>query len=206
MDERSLAVTRRSLHGVAELVLAGPQYRQVSEIKLRVLPGGFGTVAAPDLRVDGHVLVTSMGPLPLAGSFAELAAMAGVEARPLDDLYSGGPGVGVHEQIEVDPEAARVLADAFAQGDAALLAFAPDEVPVLWPEHFDIGVSVGEANYGVSPGDDAIPEPYAYVGPWTPRSGAFWNEPFGAARPMHALADVEAVLAFFRAGRSLVDN
>ena len=31
MDERSRAVTRRSLHGVAELVPAGPQYSQETE-------------------------------------------------------------------------------------------------------------------------------------------------------------------------------
>jgi hypothetical protein len=50
---------------------------------------------------------------------------------------------------------------------------------VLWPEHFDIGISVDEVNYGVSPGDVHIPEPYAYVGPWHPRVGTFWNTGFG---------------------------
>lgn len=200
MDERSLAVTRRSLHGVAELVLAGPQYRESGEIKLRVLPGGFGTVVAPDLRVDGDMLVASAGSFPLAGSYAELAAAAGVEARRLDDVYSGGPTIDPDERIEIDPAAVRVLVDAFARGEAALRSLAPDEPPILWPEHFDIGISVGDVNYGVSPGDDAIPEPYAYVGPWTPRTGDFWNTSFGAARPMAELTDV---LEFFRTGQSL---
>ena len=203
MDERSLAVTRRSLHGVAELVLAGPQYRQSGQIKLRVLPGGFGTVVAPDLRVDGDKLVTSAGSFPLAGSYAELAAAVGVEARRLDDVYSGGPKIDPDERIEIDPAAARALVDAFARGEAALRSLAPDEVPVLWPEHFDVGISVGEVNYGVSPGDAGIPEPYAYVGPWTPRTGEFWNTSFGAARPMAELADV---LEFFRTGRRLVTD
>jgi len=201
MDERSLAVTRRSLHGVAELVLAAPQHRNGGGIKLRVVPGGFGTVAWPDLRIHGDQLITSAGPLPLAGTYAELAAAAGVKASRLDDVYSGGPKIGVDERIELDAAAAGLLADAFARGDAALRSLAPHEVPVLWPEHFDVGVTVDEINYGVSPGDDGIPEPYAYVGPWTPRSGDFWNAPFGATRLMSELPAVEAVVAFFRAGQ-----
>jgi hypothetical protein len=203
MDEHSLAVTRRSLHGVAELVLAGPQHRNGGGIRLRVVPGGFATVAWPGLRVDGHQLVTSAGPLPLTGSYAELAHAAGVEASPLDDVYSGGPKIHVHEQIELDPAAARLLADAFGHGDAALQVLAPHEMPVLWPEHFDVGITVDEINYGVSPGDDAIPEPYAYVSPWKPPTGDFWNAPFGAARPMTELPGAAAVAEFFAAGRAL---
>jgi hypothetical protein len=56
MDERSLAVTRRSLHGVAELILAGSQHRNGGGIRLRIVPGGFGTVNAPDLRVETDTL------------------------------------------------------------------------------------------------------------------------------------------------------
>jgi len=203
MDERSLAVTRRSLHGVAELVLAGPQYRQGGGIRLRVVPGGFGTVNRPDLRVEGDALITSTGSLRLAGSYAELAAAAGVEPSRLDDVYSGGPKVGVNEQIEIDPVAARLLEDAFARGDAALRAFAAGEAPVLWPEHFDVGITVDKINYGVSPGDDAISEPYAYVGPWTPRTGDFWNAPFGAARLLADVSDAPGITDFFTTGRTL---
>lgn len=202
MDERSLAVTRRSLHGVAELLLAGPQHRRGGGIRLRVVPGGFGTTDG-DFRVDGDVLVAPAGTVRLTGTYAELAAAVGLEPSRLDDVYSGGPGIAPGERLEVDPAAARLLADAFARGDAALRALAPGETPVLWPEHFDVGVTVGEVNYGVSPGDDHLPEPYAYVGPWTPRAGAFWNAPFGASRTLAELADV---LEFFTAGRSLLDN
>ena len=42
---QELAATRRSLHGVAELVLAGPQYRATGKLRLGVVPGGFATVA-----------------------------------------------------------------------------------------------------------------------------------------------------------------
>jgi hypothetical protein len=55
----------------------------------------------------------------------------------------------------------------------------------------------------VSPGDEVIPEPYAYVGPWTPQTGEFWNTSFGAARPLAELTDV---LAFFQQGRSLATD
>ena len=44
MDENALVATRRSLHAVAESVLAGPQYRAHGTIRLTVTPGGFGQV------------------------------------------------------------------------------------------------------------------------------------------------------------------
>jgi len=97
----------------------------------------------------------------LGGTFADLARAAGVEARPLRDVYDDGPGVGEGDPVEVDSEAAAVILEAFARADAALRAFAPDEPPVLWPEHFDIGISLDEVNYGVSPGDGYLDRPYA---------------------------------------------
>lgn len=201
MDEQTLVSTRRALHGVAELILAGPQHRLGGGIRLRVVPGGFATVAAPDLRVNGDRLVAPGGSIELSGgTFAERAQQAGVEARRLDDVYSGGPTIEPDSRIDLDPVAAGQIADALSRGDAALRAFAPDTTPVLWPEHFDVAISVGEVNYGVSPGDDAIPEPYAYVGPWTLRTGEFWNAPFGAVRLMTDLPETADVLAFFRAG------
>jgi len=115
-------------------------------------------------------------------------------------VYSGGPDVSPDDPIVVDPDAARVVLDTFASGDLALRRFAPDAVPVLWPEHFDLAITEAEVNYGVSPGDAHLPEPYAYVGPWTPRTGAFWNTAFGGARPLTELDDVDALVAFFHEG------
>ncbi len=195
-----LVTTRRSLHGVAELVLAGPQYAASGSIRLRVTPGGFGTESAPDLRVDGTELVTPTGRLPLGGTYAGLARAAGVTARTLRDVYGDGPGVAGDDPIAVDPDAAALILAAFVRGDAAMRAFAPDQQPVIWPEHFDIGITVEEVNYGVSPGDAHVAEPYAYVGPPSPRAGAFWNTVFGAARPLTELADLDSLVAFFREG------
>ncbi len=56
MDEHVLTVTRRSLHAVAEQLLAGPQHRTQGTIRLRIAPGGFGQIAGP-WRVDGGELV-----------------------------------------------------------------------------------------------------------------------------------------------------
>ena len=190
MDQQTLTRTRLTLHGVAELVLAGPQYAASKEIRLRVTPGGFATVTMPDLRVERLELVSASGRHPLSGTFAGLARAAGVEARALRDVYADGPGVGLSDTASVDAEAAVLILDAFAEGDAAMRRFAPDERPVLWPEHFDVGISHQEVNYGVSPGDAHSPEPYAYIGPWMPREGSFWSQPFGAARSLTELPDI----------------
>lgn len=201
MDPETLTRTRVSLHGVAELVLAGPQYDASGDIRLRVTPGGFGTVAAPDLRVEGTRLVCAGGSLPLAATtYAELAAAAGVTQRALRDVYAVGPDVDADDPVEVDEDACRLILASFARADDALAAFAPDVERVLWPEHFDLGISLDEVNYGVSPGDEHVAEPYAYVGPWAPRVGPFWTASFGATRTMAGLPDAAAVERFFREG------
>ena len=79
------------------------------------------------------------------------------------------------------------------------------EPPVaqLWPEHFDLAVTLDEVNYGGSPGDDEHPLPYLYVGPWTlPTDGdPFWNEPFGASTTAGPALDPATALTFFTDGR-----
>src|SRR5205085_698912 len=83
--------------------------------------------------------------------------------------------------------AARLLAEWYQLGAQALSRFAaevPGDQPssvVLWPEHFDVGITAAGINYGASPGDDHIAEPYLYVGPHdgpAPGDPAFWNAPF----------------------------
>jgi hypothetical protein len=197
-----LSATRRVLHGVAELVLAGPQYRRTGELQLRVSPGGFRTYAEPDLRVEGAGLMADERRIPLTGTtFAALGAAAGVDAGAPAGLYHGGSGVDPADPVDVDEAAAAHLADWFARGDRALRRLVPELTPILWPEHFDLGITVDEVNFGVSPGDEAVPEPYAYVGPWQPRTGEFWNASFGAARTRRELPDPDALLAFLVEGR-----
>jgi hypothetical protein len=201
VDEQVVAATRRSLHAVAERVLAGPQYRAHGEIRLQVTPGGFGQYLGP-LRVEGTELVGEGIRVPLRGKVADVAAAVGVEAGEPADLYSEHAELGADEELAVDPAAAALLLDWFARGERALRALAPDADPILWPEHFDLGITVDEVNYGVSPGDGAYAYPYAYVGPWSRRDGAFWNAPFGAVRAAEELPDADTVAAFFAQGRA----
>jgi hypothetical protein len=201
MDEQVLVATRRALHAVAEQVLAGPQYRSAGTIRLNITPGGFGQVKGP-LRVEGDELVGERGRAPLRGTITELAAAVAVEPGVPEGLYSDHAELGPADPIDVDPAAAAEIADWLARGDQALRALAPDVEPVLWPEHFDLGIQLDEVNYGISPGDAGHPRPYAYVGPWKLRTGPFWNAPFGALRAADELPDTAAVLAFFSEGRA----
>ncbi|MEV4612472.1 hypothetical protein AB0K43_07715 [Kitasatospora sp. NPDC049258] len=205
MDIASHVRTRRALHAVAELVLAGPQYRTSGTIRLRASLGGFATRAAPDLQVVGADLVAPGQRIFLERtSCAELAAALGVTAGAPEGLYPDGSRVRPEEVIEADPPAAHRIAQAFAIGDAALRRLVPGADPVIWPEHFDLAVTAAEVNYGVSPGDDLQAEPYAYVGPHTAQQGPFWNASFGALATVRELGGVDGVLAFFERGRGLV--
>jgi hypothetical protein len=81
---------------------------------------------------------------------------------------------------------------------------APPQQPILWPEHFDVGITLGKVNYGASPGDDDLADPYLYVGPHggPPVRDAFWNAAFGAVRTIEQVASIDEAVAFFRAGTS----
>jgi hypothetical protein len=204
MDDRTLAATRRSLHGAAELLLAGPEHRATGRIDLRVVPGGFATAAAPALRVEWAYLVTGSGRVPLAGrTYADVATEAGIDAGEPVDVYSGGPGVRLDDVVELDQDAVVTVMTALGEGERALRAFARDADPVLWPEHFDVAITADEVNYGVSAGDGYSVVPYAYVGPFTQRQGDFWNAPFGAARPVAELGGADGIARFFLEGQDL---
>ena len=198
--DSALAQTRRSLHGVAELLLAGPQHAASGTIRLRPLPGGFGTVEVPDLRVEGTAVVAGDRRADIDGRTPrQLAEALGIEPHDPSHLYHDSSGVGLDEVLDVDGEAAQRIAVAYAQGDAALRAFGP-VTPVLWPEHFDLGVTLDEVNYGISPGDGSVPVPYMYVGPWNPPAvDDYWNQPYGAARELPGT--VEEIVAFFEESR-----
>jgi len=199
------AETRSSLHAVAEWLLAGPQHAGTGTIRLKVTPGGFATLDGA-VGVDGDEVVVDTGGdvlrARLTGSLADVAARVGIELQAPEGLYSDGSGATPDTVLQVDLHHARELADWFQRAQVALRTFAPSETPVLWPEHFDLGISVDRVNYGASPGDGHIPEPYAYVGPWETPTGAFWNQPFGAARSWRELPDDKAVTSFFLEGRA----
>jgi len=197
--------TRRSLHALAELVVAGPRFRATGDLRLRVRPEGIGTWDAPVVALSHGELVTGTSRFAVDGlTIAEVAARAGLQPSPLDDVYTDGPHVAPSETVRLDPEALRVVEAAFQLGEESLRELSPEAERTLWPEHFDLAITVGSVNYGVSPGDDYLDRPYAYVGPHDPVAGEFWNAPFGAARPLEELRSAAAATAFFREGRALV--
>jgi hypothetical protein len=211
MTSDVLATTRRSLHGIAETILAGTEHRAMGRIRLVVTSGGFATLPLPGsparLAVRGTGLVVEDAgverTIPLAGTFAELADVAGLSFGAPEGVYHDGSGVSGDDQVDVDPRAAAEILRSLSTGDAALRRLAAAhhaDDPVLWPEHFDVGITVDEVNYGVSAGDATIGEPYAYVGPWKPRSGDFWDQPFGSARTVRELGGPDDVLAYFETG------
>ena len=194
--------TRRSLHAVAELLLAGPQYRTSGTIKLRVCPGGFRTWSEPDLRVDGAALVAGDTRLELNdATAADLGSVVGVVPGEPEGIYSDGSKAALQDRLQIDPVIAQRLARCYEIGDAALRRLEPGAEPVLWPEHFDVGITVGGVSFGVSPGDMFMNEPYAYVSVSDRPAGEFWNAPFGAARTMRELAELDPVVRFFETGR-----
>jgi hypothetical protein len=202
--------TRRSLHAVAEQLMAGHQFRVLGTIRLTVRPDGFTTQPMPGtpsrLAVDRTDLLVDDRRIPLTGRLGDLAVAAGVECRGPVGVYPLTADLGPEDSLVVHPAAADELHGSWVLGDSVLRGFAGAHVsggaePVLWPEHLDVAITLDEVNYGVSPGDSAIEQPYAYVGPHRPRAGAFWNQPFGAALILEGVS-APSLRAFFDEGRT----
>jgi len=197
----SFASTREALHALAEHVMAPARYHHDRHIGLVPSPGGFGTPTFGDgerVRTEGiellHERPGSTMRVPIT-TLADAAAFVGTPLGAPTEVYRPATACLPDAALNVDLEAATVLAAWFELGAAALKelhdAYAstnPSGI-VLWPEHFDLGCDLGieadgtRANYGASPGDATIPSPYLYVGPWDPerRTGALGAFPFGAA-------------------------
>jgi hypothetical protein len=208
--DEPLVSTRRSLHALAEQVISPLRVQATgNEIALQVRPEGFGT---PDLPGGGWIgtrgsQLVRVDPSGDEQAVAITSLRAAARFVGLDEAVAAALP---DETLEIHAGATLRLADVWATGEDALTAFAP-EVPIhLWPEHFDIAIELGAATYGVSPGDDAHTEPYAYVSPWTAPAetgpSTFWNATgFTGAERVVADADDDAeILAFFRAARDLL--
>lgn len=210
MLQDSIVETRRQLHGVAESLVAGPQYRSTGTIRLAVRPDGFTATAVP-VAVHSTTLSWPDGSAPLAGPVRTLVATSGLDfGPPPDDIYHSVAPLDLDTVLDLDAGAADVLYRSLYAGGFAITTVLPEAHPVLWPEHLDVAATEDEVNYGVSAGDDGHPLPYAYVGPWdfaaNPRTGPVWNASFGALRPLDLDADVDALAAqiadFFRVAQS----
>ncbi|HEX8754553.1 MAG TPA: hypothetical protein VF731_14165 [Solirubrobacterales bacterium] len=231
------AVTVRSLHRVAERLVA-PARKPDNEIALEPTPGGFGTPpfewegARHRVRVEGAELVHEAGQgerrAPLSSLTVAATVLDGLlpetSVRSLSRMERETANGTDDGALEVDPAAAAALAAWYVFGrevlDRLAATAAPADAsspPVLWPEHFDVAIELGEeaagrrATYGFSPGDENHPEPYAYVAPWQPpAAGAPWNArgftgaELGYAELLVAPDPVAAALDFLADRRDLL--
>lgn len=205
MREDTYVTTRRQLRGIAESFIAGPQYRSAETIRLAVRPDGFTGVSIA-VAVHGTELVWGGDGAPLTGTVGALAAATDLDVGPPEGAYQIVDALSDDAVLDIDEAAAELVHRSLYAGGFALKSTLPEQHPVLWPEHFDVAVTEGEVNYGVSPGDDFHALPYAYVGPWTSRIGVFWNAPFGAFLTLDPSHDVDRLAAeigdFFERGRA----
>jgi hypothetical protein len=196
----SFVATREGLHALAEHVLAPARYHAEGRIGLVPTAGGFGTPIFGDgerVRVEGTELVHERPGTTKRIGITTLAAAAQFVDVPLGaptDVYKpatvGMPDVA----LAIDATAAQVLAAWYAFAALVLDELRetygghdPSDV-TIWPEHFDAACELGDkaggtrANYGASPGDAALSQPYFYVGPWDEahRTGPFAAHPWGA--------------------------
>src|SRR5437879_474136 len=131
MEQSVADQTRRALHGVAELVLAGPQYRQSGTIRLAVDDDGIRTVGEPALALSAASVTRDGVMVPIAGRTC--AAIAGAFGLVVGSPgnYGDGAGLDPDEVLTVDPGTAGSLIAALATGDSALRRIAPAVEPVL---------------------------------------------------------------------------
>jgi hypothetical protein len=213
--------TREALHRVAEHVVAAAQARAGAGIRLRcVAGGGFETlVGLPDGRRIGVIGRRIVVDGPHGRRDAELTTVAaaarfvGTEPGLPSGIYDAATPFEPSRLLDIDDRAAAVLFDWFALADDALRRFGEDvgggpQQPVLWPEHFDVGITIDAVNYGASPGDQHVVDPYLYVGPHAgpPTRDEYWNTAFGAARTITDVRSVDDAVRFFAAGRNRLDH
>jgi len=188
----TFATTRDALHAVAEHVLAAALHRATGRIGLRATPGGFGTPPFGErdevVRIEASLLVHSVGGDERRAPITSLGAAAAFVGVPVGApaLYPPATPADPDRPLAVDTPAAIALARWYASAAGLLEELRNNygaERPTLWPEHFDLATTIGEATYGASPGDETITEPYLYVGPWDEahRTGIFGRYPWGAA-------------------------
>jgi hypothetical protein len=200
------AASRDAFHTLAEYVVSPARHRMTGRIGLVATPGGFGTPEFGEgerVRVDGVELVHEHPGSTRRVHLSTLAAAADFLGIPLGPtgVYTPVTALAPDAELAVGAESAAVLAHWYAFATEQLenlravhATFAPTPVQ-LWPEHFDLATDFegadasSHANYGASAGDELIPEPYLYVGPWDAarRVGALATQPFGAACTRSAL-------------------
>lgn len=217
--------TREAMRRLACYVLAPARKAANGKIGLRYTYGGFGTPffgADEQLRVEGTSLIRQRGESAEGITVTSLAAAAAFAEVTLSDDPGVGPdlpGLGDPDaDLPVVASAAARLGDWYGFSASVLEAFRAELNAAgrtcsrvqIWPEHFDMGCNIEGVNFGCSPGDAHITEPYVYVGPWNTEglpAGDFWNVSFGAVLPYKELLAAsdqrDTAFSFLRRGAGL---
>jgi hypothetical protein len=203
----SFVRTRLVVHTLAEHVLCATRYAAVGRVGLAPSVDGIATppfdgrvvglrgVDLFDDTTDGS-RQTEATTLRAAGEF--LGVVPGAPA-----LWTPTTSGDLDAVLEIDADGVAALAAWFTLVSGALAATFPEAPQTLWPEHFDLAVTVDDAIYGGSPGDADHPQPYLYVVP--PADAAldgdrrFWNEPFGASFPYDRINGPDDATGFLSA-------
>ena len=231
-----LAATRLSWHVLAGHVLAEERWRRAERIGLHPRPDGLRTPLDDGVGVElvgRRLLVHQDGrtrEAPVTSLHDARRIVLGTDqdrTRWSEELpiHDPPPTVPADQPLEIDTGVAHWLGAWFTLGEDVLGALGRDDAsteaspPTLWPEHLDIAIEVlpedQRGSYGLSPGDDGVPEPYAYVAVWYPdRVGGLddprWNGGSfpGALLRAHELAEVDDaathLLDWFRERRDLL--
>ena len=219
--------TRDSLRKLASHVLSPARKAATGRIGLRAAPGAFGTpVFGTDaqLWIDGATLSCRLGAKTDSVDITSLAAAADFAGVTLSD----DPGIGneppplgdVEAPLTVVPAATEAIGAWFAFSAAVLEDFRTElnaagrQCSVYYSFSAlywrDLGFDTEGINFGCSPGDEYLADPYVYVGPSNTDGlpdGDFWNAPFGAVLAYKELLSAPdqpaAALEFLRRGAGL---
>jgi hypothetical protein len=210
----SFPSTRLAAHTVAEHVVCAVRYAAVARIGMTPVEDGYVTpefsrpengTRAVGLRggelvdvVDGVERRAPVTTVRGAAEFFGVPPGAPPLWTPTNPLELDAP-------LAIASDALAALARWFVLGAQALATYAPTAEQTLWPEHFDLAISLDGATYGVSPGDADVAEPYAYVGPPADPvpdgDRSFWNARFGAARSHDQIDTAADLVAFYAEAR-----
>jgi hypothetical protein len=194
IDQRS----RLTIQRVCAHVLSRERHQRTGRIGLGWTGRGIGTdvmwLDAGGLHRESADTAGLAAGAHRLTTLAELASWAGVDLDAAFDAGAATPEIGDRDApLAIADGALTELLHLYEWAWAVLTDVADGESITLWPEHFDAAFIWREqANVGFSPGDDHLPEPYLYVGPFGPeRPGApnFWNAPFGATTPAPTTRD-----------------
>ena len=192
MDEHVVVATRRSLHAVAERLLAGPQHRQHGTIRLHVGSGGGVEQFAGPLRIEGAAVVGEQGRVRLRGTIGDVAAGLGVAAGAPVGVYADHADLGPEEDLAVDPTAAALLLDWFARATRRCAGSRRRRSRCSGPSTSTWASRSMRSTTACRRGTPA-PAALRLRGPVDAARGEFWNAPFGAVRTAEQLPDDDAV-------------